>query len=98
PAIHTLSLHDALPISLPPGTMIGKGEAWPGGQIISGALLDANTGRLSTAVTRSAGIVRVGRTTRGEGVSSTAEAGGARGPKEFRSEEHTSELQSPCNL
>ena len=32
---------------LPPGTKIGRGPAWPGGQIIDGALLNEETGKLA---------------------------------------------------
>jgi hypothetical protein len=77
---------------LPPGTMVGKLKWWPRGQIIPGALLDASTGKLSTMITRSAGIVRVGRgprtqdegVPRAEGESTTqGEGGSARGAKAF---------------
>src|SRR5256885_9869171 len=61
--IYTLSLHDALPISIPgfpePGVTGHKGE------LVAGTL---------------------------EGVPVVVQNG------RFRSEEHTSELQSPCNL
>ncbi len=33
---------------LPPGTKLGRGPAWPGGQVINGTLLDSETGKLST--------------------------------------------------
>ena len=44
PAMHHMQW-DVRP--LPPGTKIGRGEAWPGGQIIEGALLDSETGQLA---------------------------------------------------
>jgi hypothetical protein len=42
PAVHHASFGVA---SLPPGQKVGTGEAWPGGPIIPGALLDAKTGK-----------------------------------------------------
>lgn len=42
PAMHHASF-GILP--LPPGQKVGTGEAWPGGPIIPGALLDAKTGK-----------------------------------------------------
>jgi mono/diheme cytochrome c family protein len=43
PAVHHASW-GVLP-GLPPGQKIGTGEAWPGGPIVPGALLDARTGK-----------------------------------------------------
>jgi len=42
PAVHHASFGIA---PLPPGQKVGPGEAWPGGPIIPGALLDAKTGK-----------------------------------------------------
>ena len=42
PAVHHASF-GILP--LPPGQKVGTGEAWPGGPIVPGALLDAKTGK-----------------------------------------------------
>src|SRR2546426_3330981 len=42
PAVHHASFGIA---ALPPGQKVGTGEAWPGGPIIPGALLDAKTGK-----------------------------------------------------
>jgi len=42
PAVHHASFGVA---ALPPGQKVGTGEAWPGGPIIPGALLDAKTGK-----------------------------------------------------
>ena len=39
----------------PPGTHIGRGEAWPGGLVIEGALLDSETGKLWDAANTTAG-------------------------------------------
>jgi hypothetical protein len=36
--------------ALPPGTKIGLGEAWPGGLIIPGALVDERTGKTATSI------------------------------------------------
>ena len=52
PAVHHMQF---IVKPLPPGTEIGRGEAWPGGQIIEGALLDSETGKLSTAVRTTTG-------------------------------------------
>ena len=43
PAVHHASW-GVVP-GLPPGQKVGTGEAWPGGPIVSGALLDARTGK-----------------------------------------------------
>ncbi len=43
---------------LPPGTKIGTGEAWPGGQVIKGTLIDVDTGKLASIVTKTEGVVR----------------------------------------
>jgi hypothetical protein len=48
---------------IPPGTKIGRGEAWPGGQVINGALLDVETGKLAKVVRQEAGVIRVARST-----------------------------------
>ncbi len=42
PAVHHASFGIA---ALPPGQKVGTGEAWPGGPIVPGALLDAKTGK-----------------------------------------------------
>src|SRR5439155_27250192 len=42
PAVHHASF---CIVPLAPGQMVGTGEAWPGGPIIPGALLDAKTGK-----------------------------------------------------
>ena len=42
PAVHHASFGI---VPLAPGQMVGTGEAWPGGPIIPGALLDAKTGK-----------------------------------------------------
>src|SRR5205807_5047858 len=89
PHIHTLSLHDALPI-------FGYG--------LEGALTDATTKRIideeitpkfksgDFAGGISAGVNRMLRVVDGEKLPAPE-------PEHWqRSEEHTSELQSPCNL
>src|SRR5688500_19749194 len=70
----SLSLHDALPISLEPG-----------------APLDLAQARNAVELARIAGADRFASDTFAKAASLLAEA-------EARSEEHTSELQSPCNL
>ena len=50
-------------IPQPPGTKIGTGEAWPGGQIIPGALLDVKTGKLANIVELNDGVTRANRRT-----------------------------------
>jgi mono/diheme cytochrome c family protein len=42
PAVHHASFGVA---AVPPGRKVGTGEAWPGGPIVRGALLDAKTGK-----------------------------------------------------
>ena len=42
PAVHHASFGV---VRLPPGQKVGTGEAWPGGPIVPGALLDAKTGK-----------------------------------------------------
>jgi len=42
PAVHHASFGI---VPLPPGQKVGTGEAWPGGPIVPGALLDAKTGK-----------------------------------------------------
>ena len=67
PAVH----HAGFGIApLPPGTKVGTGEAWPGGPIVPGALLDAKTGKLAGGF---AGDVNE---------AAAAEGGGRRGGRE----------------
>ena len=54
---------------IPPGTKIGYGEAWPGGDLINGALLDVETGKLARVVEQSEGVVRLRRNDEAEGES-----------------------------
>src|SRR3989442_15432911 len=44
PAVHHASFGI---VPLAPGQKVGTGEAWPGGPIIPGALLNAKTGKLA---------------------------------------------------
>src|SRR5688500_19247340 len=76
--IHTLSLHDALPISVGSGLSVCvlEGDAW-GVALASGDGL-SSTGEAEVTVAA------------WHAVRST--------PSATRSEEHTSELQSPCNI
>src|SRR5205807_8707785 len=89
PATYTLSLHDALPISArgngrrPGGT--GPDASPPRGRT-GGNLPGVRRGRRAAA----AGARRGGEAPPGVGTRHL-------GP-DVRSEEHTSELQSPCNL
>ena len=53
----------------PPGTKIGYGEAWPGGDLINGALLDVETGKLARLIEYSEGVVRLRRNDEAEGES-----------------------------
>ena len=64
---------------IPPGTKIGYGEAWPGGDLINGALLDVETGKLARLVEYSEGVVRLRRNDEAEGESVTRTSGSAGG-------------------
>src|SRR5205807_10085480 len=94
PLIYTLSLHDALPIfcrllsrraqRVQPARMVDRG---PGRCADPVRPAGDGAGRLSTADRSRAGP--------GEEPALHLDLDGYEGP---RSEEHTSELQSPCNL
>src|SRR2546426_6938923 len=76
--IYTLSLHDALPISV---SGRPTSAAWAA---------TASTGAIDTAPSQSRASVTTSRSMRRQ--AATPSTG------KSRSEEHTSELQSPCNL
>src|SRR5256885_13338856 len=81
--IYTLSLHDALPISIAMAS-----------RAVTPATLAA---RCCSFVTVSVVIVLFG-SKRFYGINASRASRGKPGSKKRRSEEHTSELQSPCNL
>src|SRR5205807_7768522 len=94
--LYTLSLHDALPISssFSPSKYVRRPVDWKN---------SASSFRFTTPTTLPGNeSSRRLRSSRGESAALLAErvpAGLSRGPSgNCRSEEHTSELQSPCNL
>src|SRR5205814_8454278 len=96
--VNTLSLHDALPISLPPGLPVlaapivgegalvgGRAAAWVGGAVASAPMVGVGVSEVSgTLVRRQPERARLVR------------SNSSSGP--IRSEEHTSELQSLRHL
>src|SRR2546426_5973151 len=79
--IYTLSLHDALPISI---VSVRTGSARESAAVSAAPSSSDNT--------TAAGGTAAGGCGGASGVGHSGSAGGG------RSEEHTSELQSPCNL
>src|SRR5205807_8399753 len=94
PLIYTLSLHDALPISrAPPTPTPAPGpRSTPG----SSASYFANVGRHERP--RRPALHRGPRVGRARGRQGPDRHHRLRPGRPGRSEEHTSELQSPCNL
>src|SRR5256885_9998079 len=85
--IYTLSLHDALPISALPEHRVGAGDV---ALLEEGATVDVDALDCDAEVQLPL---------RGQvGADGLVEGSGVEGVGEVRSEEHTSELQSPCNL
>src|SRR5690606_41285869 len=87
-ALFTLSLHDALPISLPSTARSDRASGWSSG---TRRMVDAGGGAVDR---RTDGRGSSGRGTPGRRAAQRASA--VSGP--VRSEEHTSELQSRENL
>src|SRR5205807_5396946 len=91
PHTHTLSLHDALPILTAQTSAtdpLGNTTFYLGTSGTAPKISD-----LETAIDAASG-----NTGTGSVASSVANSGAATSKLQLRSEEHTSELQSPCNL
>src|SRR5205807_10351120 len=95
PPLYTLSLHDALPISRVPPLRLARASLSARGSLTTTTGIIARSGSIDNRpVPAAIGALPFRRNK----TKPSPALGSARNGVRRRSEEHTSELQSPCNL